>query len=79
MDDVQVTMTNLQVVSANLRSASTNLPTISDALGNEARDLPRLVLQSQTAMRELERLIEAMQRHWLLRKYVNHTNPPPLR
>jgi hypothetical protein len=30
-------------------------------------------------MRELERLIEAMQRHWLLRKYVNKTNPPPLR
>jgi hypothetical protein len=30
-------------------------------------------------MRELERLIEAMQRHWLLRKYVNQTNPPPLR
>ncbi len=30
------------------------------------------------AMRELERLIEAMQRHWLLRKYVNKTNPPPV-
>jgi hypothetical protein len=30
-------------------------------------------------MRELERLIEAMQRHWLLRKYVNQTNPPSLR
>ena len=24
------------------------------------------------------RQIEAMQRHWLLRKYVNKTNPPPL-
>ena len=28
---------------------------------------------------EIERLVEAMQRHWLLRKYVNKTNPPPLR
>jgi hypothetical protein len=28
-------------------------------------------------MRELERLIEAMQRHWLVRKLVNKTNPPP--
>jgi hypothetical protein len=27
-------------------------------------------------MRELERLMEAMQRHWLLRKLVNQTNPP---
>jgi hypothetical protein len=28
-------------------------------------------------MRELERLVEALQRHWLLRKYVNPTTPPP--
>ena len=56
--------------------ASTNLPAISDVLGQEAKDLPGLVLQTQTSMRELERLIEGMQRHWLLRKYVNRTNPP---
>jgi hypothetical protein len=23
--------------------------------------------------------VEALQRHWLVRKYVNQTNPPPLR
>ena len=71
-DELQVTLNNLQ-------QASTNLPAISDALGLEAKDLPGLVSQTQTSMRELERLIEAMQRHWLLRKYVNHTNPPPSR
>ena len=47
-------------------------------LADEAKDLPGLVLQTQTSMRELERLVEAMQRTWLLRKYVNQTNPPPL-
>ena len=57
----------------------TNLPGISDAIGKEAKDLPGLVLQTQASVRELERLIGAMQRHWLLRKYVNKTNPPPLR
>jgi phospholipid/cholesterol/gamma-HCH transport system substrate-binding protein len=72
VDELQVTLNNLQ-------QASTNLPAISDAIGQEAKDLPGLVLQTQTSMRELERLIEAMQRHWLLRKYVNQTNPPPLR
>jgi phospholipid/cholesterol/gamma-HCH transport system substrate-binding protein len=72
MDELQVTLNNLQ-------QASTNLPGISDAVGKEAKDLPGLVLQTQVSMRELERLIEAMQRHWLLRKYVNKTNPPPLR
>jgi len=70
LDDLQVTLDNLKL-------ASTNLPAISEALGQETEDLPGLVSQTQTSMRELERLIEAMQRHWLLRKYVDRTNPPP--
>ena len=69
----------LQVTLNNLRQASTNLPAISDAVRLEAGDLPGLVSQTQTSMRELERLIEAMQRHWLVRKYVNRTNPLPAR
>ena len=72
VDELQVTLNNLQ-------QASTNLPAISDAAGKEAKDLPGLVLQTQVSMREVERLVEAMQRTWLLRKYVNPTNPPPLR
>jgi len=72
VDELQVTLNNLQ-------QASTNLPAISDVVGKEARDLPGLVLQTQVSMREVERLVEAMQRHWLLRRYVNPTNPPPLR
>ncbi len=79
MDELQVTLTNLQQASGNLQLASTNLPAISDAVGKEAKALPGLVLQTQTSMRELERLTEAMQRHWLLRKYVNRTNPSPVR
>ena len=71
------TADELQVTLNNLQQASTNLPAISDAIGLEAKDLPGLVLQAQTSMREVERLVEAMQRHWLLRKYVNQTNPPP--
>lgn len=71
VDELQVTLDNLQ-------QASTNLPAISGAVGKEAKDLPGLVLQTQTSMREVERLVEAMQKTWLLRKYVNKTNPPPL-
>jgi len=79
LDGLEVTLKRLQTSSGNLERASTNLPAISEALRHEAEDLPGLVLQTQSSMRELERLIEAMQRHWLLRKYVNRTNPPPLR
>ena len=73
------TADELQVTLNNLQQASTNLPAISDAIGLEAKDLRGLVLQTQTSMRELERLVEAMQRTWLLRKHVNQTNPPPSR
>ena len=72
-------MDKLQVTLNNLQQASTNLPAISDAVGNEAKNLPGLVLQTQVSMREVERLVEAMQRTWLLRSHVNWTNPPPPR
>jgi len=72
-------MNELQGVVTNLNVAAARLPEITDAVADEAKDLPGLVRQTQTSMRELERLVEALQRHWLLRKYVNQTNPPPLR
>ena len=73
------TVSNLQGVVTNLNIAAARLPGISGAVAGEAKDLPGLVQQTQTSMRELERLIEALQRHWLVRKYVNKTNPPPVR
>jgi phospholipid/cholesterol/gamma-HCH transport system substrate-binding protein len=71
------TMSELQGVVTNLNVAVARLPEITGAVADEAKDLPGLVQQTQTSMRELERLVEALQRHWLLRKYVNQTNPPP--
>jgi len=71
--------TNLNVAVKNVQNGTTRLPEITDAVANEAKDLPGLVEQTQVSMRELERLIEALQRNWLVRKYVNKTNPPPLR
>ncbi len=79
MMELQGVVTNLNVAVKNVRDGTVRLPEITDAVANEAKDLPGLVEQTQASMRELERLIGAMQRHWLLRKYVNRTNPPPLR
>lgn len=79
MGGLQVMFTNLNVAVMNIQNGTACLPEITDAVANEAKDLPGLVQQTQVSMRELERLIEAAQRHWLLRKYVNLTNPPPLR
>ncbi len=79
MSELQSAVTNLNVAVKNVQNGTARIPEITDAVANETKDLPGLVLQTQTSMRELERLIEAMERHWLVRKYVNHTNPPPLR
>jgi phospholipid/cholesterol/gamma-HCH transport system substrate-binding protein len=69
--------TNLNVVVKNVQDGTARLPEITGAVADEAKDLPGLARQTQTSMRELERLVEAMQRTWLLRKHVNPTNPPP--
>jgi phospholipid/cholesterol/gamma-HCH transport system substrate-binding protein len=71
------TMGELQGVVTNLNVAAARLPEITGAVADETKDLPGIVRQTQTSMREVERLVEAMQRTWLLRKYVNQTNPPP--
>ena len=77
LGDLQGMVTNLNVAVKNVQDGTARLPEITDAVANEAKDLPGLVRQTQTSMRELERLIEALQRHWLVRKYVNQKNPPP--
>lgn len=53
------------------------LPEITGKLGGEARDLPGTVLQAQKTMYEMELLVEALQRHWLVRKYVEPPTTAP--
>ena len=77
MSELQGVATNLKAAVLNVQNGAARLPEITDAVANEAKNLPGLVQQTQVSMRELERLVEAMQRHWLLRKYVNKTEPPP--
>jgi len=73
----QGVVTNLDITAMNIRKGTTRLPEINDAVADTARGLPELVRQMETSTREMQRLTEAMERHWLIRKYVNHTNPPP--
>lgn len=75
MGELRVVVTNLNVAAKNVQTGTMRLPEITDAVADEAKELPGLVKQTQTSMRELQRLIEAMQHHWMLRKYVNKTNP----
>ena len=79
MSELQDTATNLSAAVNNIQNGTARLPEITGTMADETKDLPGLVRQTQVSMRELERLVEAMQKTWLVRKYVNPTNPPPLR
>jgi phospholipid/cholesterol/gamma-HCH transport system substrate-binding protein len=79
MSELQGVVTNLNTAMQSVQSGAARLPEITDAVAREAKDLPGLVQQTQVSMRELERLVEALQRHWLVRKYVNKRDPAPLR
>lgn len=69
VDELQVTLNNLQ-------KAGTNLQAISKAL-SEAKDLPGLLLQTQQTLHEIESLVQGMQRHWLIRKYIEQPQLNP--
>jgi phospholipid/cholesterol/gamma-HCH transport system substrate-binding protein len=77
MVELRGVVTNLNTASIQVREGTVRLPEITGAIADETNELPGLVLQTKTAMRELERLVEALQQHWIVRKYVDKTNPPP--
>lgn len=65
-------------VNASLQQVSQilgNVEQITAAIRDETGDVPGLVLQSRETLRESEKLIEGLQRHWLLRKYVEADEP----
>ncbi|MGZ8940616.1 MAG: hypothetical protein ACXW32_15535, partial [Limisphaerales bacterium] len=79
MMQFQTMATNLNAAATNIQTGAARVPEIADALANEMKDLPGLIHQTQISMVELERLIQALQRHWLVRKYVDPADPASLR
>ena len=68
-------MDQLQGILKDVELAGDDLAVVSEALAIEAKDLPGLVLQAQQTLHELERLIEGVQKHWLIRKYIEQPQP----
>jgi phospholipid/cholesterol/gamma-HCH transport system substrate-binding protein len=75
LDKGNVSMDQLQTILKDVQVAGTHLSAVSEALAIEAKDLPGLVLQTQQTLHELERLTEGIERHWLIRKYIEQRQP----
>ena len=61
----------LTSITTSLQLAAEQLPGISKALRLELDDLPGSVLQLRSLLNEAEKLIEGVQRHWLLKSYMD--------
>ncbi len=75
LDKGNASMDQLQGILKDVQVAGADLSVVSEALAVEAKDLPGLVLQTQQTLHELERLIEGIERHWLIRKYIEQRQP----
>ena len=69
-DDIQRTTEQLPGVASNTAAVAADARRVSQALAGEVGDLGGLMLQTQSTLRETERLIQGIQRHWLFRKYI---------
>ncbi len=70
-------MDDLGRIAANVAEASDHFPEMTETVGGEVRDMTGLVAQTQSALQEAEILIEGLQRHWLIRRYVDREDPDP--
>jgi phospholipid/cholesterol/gamma-HCH transport system substrate-binding protein len=61
----------------DLQSMTANLPAAADAIAQESRDLPGLVLQIQQTVAEVETFVAGLKRHWLVRRYMTQPSAAP--
>ncbi len=75
LDKGNVSMDQLQGILEDVQVAGGNLSAVSEALANEAKDLPGLVLQTKQTLQELKRLIEGIERVWPIRSHIEQRQP----
>lgn len=63
-------MTEVRKILDDVKKTTAQLPPMAAKVGREADDLPGLVLQLQQTLVETERLIDGVQKHWLLRSNI---------
>jgi len=60
----------VNVIMTTVAEATAPLPRMVDRIAGELEDAPGLVYQTQATLQEVEALLNGLQRHWLLRRYM---------
>jgi phospholipid/cholesterol/gamma-HCH transport system substrate-binding protein len=68
--DLQRAVAQFPGIASNAAAVAEDARRVTGSLAEPAADLEGLINQTRETLRETERLIEALQRHWVLRKYV---------
>ncbi len=67
---VRELMVKVNAMVAELQAEVAKLPPMVDTVAGEVDNLPVVVGDAQTLMRETSTLLDGLQKHWLLRKYM---------
>ncbi len=70
LKQVDASLVKVQGVLDDVKKTSAQLPPMAEKVGGEVKDVPGLVLQTQETLREAERLVEGIQKTWLVRGYI---------
>jgi phospholipid/cholesterol/gamma-HCH transport system substrate-binding protein len=74
--EVEASVAEVNIILANVSEATAHLPRMMERLAGELEDVPGLVYQTQATLQEVEVLLEGLQRHWLIRKYIDKESDP---
>jgi phospholipid/cholesterol/gamma-HCH transport system substrate-binding protein len=77
LDQARDSLVNFQAALASLQEGTAMLPDLGDRLATGAEDLPALMFQVQQTLREIEVFFSGLQRHWLVRGYMDPGELPP--
>lgn len=77
-NDLKGILDKVNAALDDLKKTTAQLPAMAEKVGGELDDLPGLVSQTQETIREAERLIEGIQRHWLIRGNIPQPQPGAL-
>ena len=67
---IQALMAKVNAMAADVQKVVGKLPPMADVVAGEVDNLPALAGDAQTLMRETTTLLDGLQKHWLLRKYM---------
>ncbi len=75
MAQLTETLKVVQAILLDLKETTAHLPAMTEWAAQEIQDAPGLVLQIRQQLLEVEELVESVKKHWLIRGYVESTEP----